>query len=84
MSINNLFAFIDKSFEIIPNPVQGASNKTLSKVPGNISGYFRPSRHVTAVFVTPKRYKLNCKALKRYFLRSFAKIHPVFFMICAM
>lgn len=36
MSINNLFAFIDKSFEIIPNPVQGASNKTLSKVPGNI------------------------------------------------
>jgi hypothetical protein len=80
ISNNNLFALIDKSFDIIPNPVHGASNKTLSNVPGNISGYLRPSLQVTAVFVTPKRYKLNCKALKRYFLRSFAKIQPVFFI----
>ena len=65
---------------MMPKPVQGASNKTLSNVPGNISGYFLPSLQVTAVFVTPNLYKLNCKALKRYFLRSLAKMHPVFFI----
>ena len=69
---------------MIPKPVQGASNKTLSKVPGNIVANFRPSLHVTAVLVTPKRYKLNCKALRRYFFRSFANTDPVFFMSWAM
>ncbi len=65
---------------MIPRPVQGASNKTLSNVEGKIIGNLRPSLQVTAVFVTPRRYKLNCKALRRYFFKSFAKILPVFFI----
>lgn len=65
---------------MIPNPVHGASKRTLSNVPGKIAGYFLPSLHVTAVFVIPSLYKLNCKALSLYFFKSLAKMHPVFFI----
>ena len=75
---------IEGSFAIIPSPVQGASNNTLSKELGKILGYLRPSLHVTVVLVTPSRYRLYWSALSRYFLRSFAKIHPVFFMSWAI
>ena len=59
MSSSKRFALIEWSFAMIPNPVQGASKSTLSNEFGNIFEYFLPSRHVTVVFVTPKRYKLN-------------------------
>lgn len=77
-------ALIEWSLAIIPRPVQGASNKTLSKVAGKMVANFLPSLQVTAVLVTPRRYKLNCKALRRYFFKSLAKTHPVFFINCAM
>lgn len=80
MSNKTLLAFMDGSLEMIPKPVQGASSKTLSKVLGKIYGYFLPSLHVTTVLLIPKRNKLNCKAFNLYFLRSFAKIAPVFFI----
>ena len=84
MSSNSLFALIDGSFAIIPRPVQGASSKTRSNEFGKIFGYFLPSLQVTTVFVTPSLYKLYCKALRRYFFRSFARTQPVFFINWAM
>ncbi len=81
MSSKRRFALIEWSFEMIPRPVHGASKRTLSNVPGNIAGIFLPSRQITAVLVIPNLYKLNCKALRRSFLRSLAKTQPVFFII---
>ena len=80
MSIWRRLALMEGSLDMIPRPVQGASRRTLSKELGNIVEYFLPSLHVTVVFVTPNLYRLNCKALSLSFLRSLAKIHPVFFM----
>ena len=80
MSIIKRLALMEWSFAMIPRPVQGASNNTLSKVLGKMVPNLRPSLHVTAVLVTPKRYKLNCKALRRYFFKSLAKMLPVFFI----
>lgn len=80
MSSSSLLALIEGSLEIMPRPVHGASRSTRSKELGNILLYFRPSRQVTVVLVTPKRYKLNCKALRRYFFKSLAKTQPVFFI----
>ena len=68
----------------MPRPVHGASNKTRSKVLGNIYGYFLPSLQVTTVLVMPNLQILNCNAFNLSFLRSLAKIDPVFFIICAM
>ena len=84
MSIINRLALIEWSLAMIPKPVHGASSNTRSKVHGNILPNLRPSLHVTAVLVTPRRYKLNCKALRRYFFRSLANILPVFFINWAM
>lgn len=84
MSIIKRLALIEWSFAMIPKPVQGASSNTRSKVPGKIVPNLRPSLHVTAVLVTPNRYKLNCKALRRSFFKSLAKTLPVFFINWAM
>lgn len=69
---------------MIPNPVHGASSRTRSNEPGNNCEYFLPSLHVTAVLVIPKRDRLYYKAFNRYFLKSLANMHPVFFINWAM
>jgi len=80
ISNSSLLALMEGSFEMMPRPVQGASNSTRSNELGNILEYLRPSRQVTVVLVTPKRYKLNCKAFNLSFFKSLAKIQPVFFI----
>ena len=84
MSIRRRLAFMEGSLAMIPNPVHGASSKTLSNPPGNISAYFLPSLQVTHTFCTPILYKLNCKAFSLYFFRSLANMQPVFFISWAI
>ena len=72
------------SLRTTPSPEQGASSRMASKLSGSAAPNTRPSKWVSAVFLTPQRLMLACSTLTRLAEYSFATMPPWLFIKAAI